>query len=325
MEDYKRMVSYLYRYHQGKREENVGYVKMDARQGQLKIYINMKDAEAKEKIPHEIYFYYHKGKKMLGVEVGTIEFVSKEAKFRDTTEVNNICNSKKPLDDMGGMIIYLSSDLAYGTEWDDIPIKMEHFEGKAAKELTAAVEETVVVPDLVVAEEALPEIKEPELQPEELVQPLEAPREEESDVAELSEKADLIEEVQVAETDNRLDTPLTAMETILTEYEGIVHTGNNQILRCVRIQPHDLGKLDISNWRYGNNSFLIHGYYNYHYIVLCKIVSETGQQKYVIGVPGIYGNQEKYMASQFGFRDFLPTKPSDIKTGTFGYWTAELV
>lgn len=326
------MVSYLYRYKQGKREENVGYVKIDARQGQLKIYINMKDAGAKEEMPHDIYFYYHHGKQLLGVEVGKVEFINKEAEFRDTTKTANIYDSEKSLDDMGGMIIYLSSDMAYGTEWDDIPIKMGQFSGTAVEEPQVQLEEAVVAAP---PAEISKEIEEQVNNLKELVQPretvkaeapkVEAPKVEMAKVETIKENNDFVQEAQIPKQYNRVDAPMSTIEKILMDHESLGHTGNNQILRCVRIEPQDLGKLDISNWRYGNNSFLIHGYYNYHYIILGKIIAETGKQQYVIGVPGIYGNQEKYMASQFGFRNFLPTKPTDIKTGTFGYWTAELV
>ena len=41
------------------------------------------------------------------------------------------------------------------------------------------------------------------------------------------------------------------------------------------IKPQDIGLLPRENWNYGNNSFLLHGYYNYRYLILARIGDET--------------------------------------------------
>ncbi|MFR3284204.1 MAG: hypothetical protein ACLTR6_07510 [Clostridium fessum] len=37
------------------------------------------------------------------------------------------------------------------------------------------------------------------------------------------------------------------------------------------IKPQDIGLLPRENWVYGNNSFLLHGYYNYRYLILARL------------------------------------------------------
>ena len=55
------------------------------------------------------------------------------------------------------------------------------------------------------------------------------------------------------------------------------------------IKPQDIGLLPRENWNYGNNSFLLHGYYNYRYLILARIGSEEqGRVRYILGVPGHY-------------------------------------
>ena len=49
-------------------------------------------------------------------------------------------------------------------------------------------------------------------------------------------------------------------------------------------------------WRVANNSFLLHGYYNYHYLILLE---EENQMW--LGVPGIYHRKEAKAAEVFGF------------------------
>ena len=90
------------------------------------------------------------------------------------------------------------------------------------------------------------------------------------------------------------------------------------------IKPQDIGLLPRENWNYGNNSFLLHGYYNYRYLILARIGSEEqGRVRYILGVPGHYYSNEKYMASMFGFPHFVLSKKQPSQDGRFGYWYAD--
>ena len=91
------------------------------------------------------------------------------------------------------------------------------------------------------------------------------------------------------------------------------------------IKPQDIGLLPRENWNYGNNSFLLHGYYNYRYLILARIGSEEqGKVRYILGVPGHYYSNEKYMASMFGFPHFVLSKKQPSQDGRFGYWYADV-
>ena len=91
------------------------------------------------------------------------------------------------------------------------------------------------------------------------------------------------------------------------------------------IKPQDIGLLPRENWNYGNNSFLLHGYYNYRYLILARIGSEEqGRVRYILGVPGHYYSNEKYMASMFGFPHFVLSKKQPSQDGRFGYWYADV-
>ena len=120
-----------------------------------------------------------------------------------------------------------------------------------------------------------------------------------------------------------------------------------------RIAITDIRSLPSRNWHLCNNSFLVHGFFCYHYLVLKTVNAPDGTQIY-LGVPGIYASQERMMALLFGFNDFevdtdhitqadcSPTAKaqtdsnhdpslSDAATdtlqpseGTFGYWLCQL-
>jgi hypothetical protein len=72
-----------------------------------------------------------------------------------------------------------------------------------------------------------------------------------------------------------------------------------------RIDISDIRKLPKKNWYLCNNSFLIHGFFNYRYLVLVESERNGGKKTY-LGVPGVYEKPERMMAMLFGFPDFLP-------------------
>lgn len=92
----------------------------------------------------------------------------------------------------------------------------------------------------------------------------------------------------------------------------------------VRIEPKDIGMLPVETWILANNSFLLHGYYNYRHLIFGVLQVENGMQ-YVIGVPGILQSTEQTMAGMFGFHRFLASQAQDGKQGNFGYWIQQIV
>ncbi|MDE7351488.1 MAG: hypothetical protein K2O06_00330 [Acetatifactor sp.] len=67
-----------------------------------------------------------------------------------------------------------------------------------------------------------------------------------------------------------------------------------------------------------NNSFLLHGYYNYHHLLLAR-VEKRGETVYYVGVPGNYYEREKQVAIMFGFESFECAE-EPAQTGDFGYY-----
>ena len=120
-----------------------------------------------------------------------------------------------------------------------------------------------------------------------------------------------------------------------------------------RIAITDIRSLPSRNWHLCSNSFLVHGFFCYHYLVLKTVNAPDGTQIY-LGVPRIYASQERMMALLFGFNDFevdtdhitqadcAPTEKAQTDSnhdpslsdaaadtlqpseGTFGYWLCQL-
>ena len=94
-----------------------------------------------------------------------------------------------------------------------------------------------------------------------------------------------------------------------------------------KIQRQDLSRLPRREWRLANNSFLLHGFYNYHHLLYI----EDGDKTW-IGVPGVYHEKERVAASAFGFPEFqrltdMELELSEDEKNTyddFGYWCRQV-
>ena len=90
----------------------------------------------------------------------------------------------------------------------------------------------------------------------------------------------------------------------------------------IKITPVDFVVLRQEYQSLVRNSFLLHGYYNYNYILLGKY-----PDKYYIGVPGIMHEQERIAAAMFGFVGFERAEaPKEQKENRdrFGYYMMEV-
>ena len=84
------------------------------------------------------------------------------------------------------------------------------------------------------------------------------------------------------------------------------------------IAPKDFVVLCKEYQKLVHNSFLLHGYYNYRHLILCRIWQKDAWQ-YYIGVPGNFYDREKMVAEMFGFEAFEGEKES-ASPGDYGYY-----
>lgn len=85
---------------------------------------------------------------------------------------------------------------------------------------------------------------------------------------------------------------------------------------CIRIEPQDIGILPMKHWGLAGNSFLLHGYYCFHHLLLAR----CDDDRYLLGVPGFYHPNEKIMAAMFGFDSFGTINQNPRQSGDFGYF-----
>ncbi len=94
-----------------------------------------------------------------------------------------------------------------------------------------------------------------------------------------------------------------------------------------KIARQDISRFPRKEWRIANNSFLLHGYHNYHHLLY---IEEDGN--IWLGVPGVFHEKEEVAAKAFGFPEFRRLTDVDLKLEEnekntyedFGYWCRQI-
>jgi len=126
------------------------------------------------------------------------------------------------------------------------------------------------------------------------------------------------------ETEDLAADPEKLWEELKKSYPKIQPFEYEDGCDILTIRPQDIGKLPRECWIHGNNSFLLHGYYNFRYLILVKLGGNKKKARYLLGVPGHYYSSEKYMATMFGFPNFVLSRRQPVGDGRFGYWYTDL-
>lgn len=88
------------------------------------------------------------------------------------------------------------------------------------------------------------------------------------------------------------------------------------------ITPRDFVILSRKYQELVQNSFLLHGYYNYGHVILTRI-KEKNLERFYLGVPGVYYTREKQAALMFGFEGFEAGTERAVDGG-FGYYMKQV-
>lgn len=316
MSDYRRLISYVYEYEGEEKGKNIGFVKLEARNGQCRLNVNAKRVYVGGNAIG-VYLLGCDGEKTF---LGNMFVRNGCGEFRTTVDAANVEGTGKALDTYYGLVVHDVKDSwrSYQTIWDD-----EKAESAQAEKIPEEPEAAPAVQEYGEAESEM------ELQPQ--------PSQEEIQAAELPEESPSIETMMISpelenpevlrylqETEQPAPDPDARWQQIRKEFPKIQpfeSDGNSEVLA---IRPEDIGKLPRENWIYGNNSFLLHGYYNYRYLILIRLDQVNGEVRYLLGVPGHYYSNEKYMANMFGFPNFVLSKKQPPNDGRFGYWYTDI-
>ncbi|MCI8615803.1 MAG: hypothetical protein HFJ01_12075 [Lachnospiraceae bacterium] len=106
-------------------------------------------------------------------------------------------------------------------------------------------------------------------------------------------------------------------EELQRTYKKVHPFGDERVFLSIELK--DFIVLQAPYQRLANNSFLLHGFYNYRHMILGPDKELGGDGNcYYLGVPGTYFEREKMVAIMFGFEGF--ECDGAVEIGKFGYY-----
>ena len=288
----RRFIRYLYEYEQEKKMRNVGFVKVEQDVDQCVIHVHGKGFRMEENAQGlRVYLFWNTEDKCIGIPQGVTEVPGPAVNWQLCYTPEDV-GKKENYDLVNGIILKDVNGHWYAAVWNDDVVNVCRMEMWKMEEDSVQGEEPECKKGLAQGEE--PECKKGLAQDEEPECKKETLQDEESESGKLED--DLEKEACLG---------------------GKVR----------KIQRKDMVCLPRCEWRHANNSFLIHGYYNYHHLILT-----VRDDRLKLGVPGVYHPQEEKAAESFGFPEFIPAEELDLKLTDeeknyrekFGYWCRDI-
>lgn len=278
---YSKKISYLDYCENGERICGVGFVKTELRNDELTIYVNVRGLRHPEPSSPKVVLYCSSGEKLLG----QIQLENGQGEMRHT------CHLLRDAKEENGNVRLLSLRIVLG-EGREIRCIWEKDSEKALK---------------VQEYEGITERIEDEGTTERIV----------------DENSDEIKESECPTEVKENEEPQTVVRLLEDKWRQISaiypHVQPFQDDRdFLSITPADFVMLTADSYRGANNSFLLHGFYNYRHLILTRL-EQRGEILYYLGVPGNYYDREKQVAILFGFESFECAE-EPAQEGDYGYY-----
>lgn len=360
--DYQRLVSYIYSYPEGVKGRNVGFAKALVHQGQFKLNISLRGVKTDSPEMFGIYMMVTDGGYRL-IKLGECLVKVGQMEYSGVFNPDNINETGYGFKDICGLAV-AREDARYDcmmSMWkdEDVTPDMLVFSGMDAKK---QVEAGIVIKERMrqseekergqqMSESVLAESQTAESQMTQAEPAVSAGRpqtvqskqaeayrpqtgvtaESVSDTATEDIKAagaaaKIPAEIQhLQQKAHRADATQTdPFEKLFVRADYIDAFDDDYFYDCIEVSPEKLKCLNQNEIDIAGNSFLLHGYYNFRHILFGRVRDNLDNTKYFIGVPGMYCNRERYMASMFGFNNFKKSHRSDYANPYFGYWYQEI-
>ena len=341
--DYQRLVSYIYSYPEGVKGRNVGFAKALVHQGQFKLSISLRGVKTDSPEMFGIYMMVTDGGYRL-IKLGECLVKMGQMEYSGIFNPDNINETGYGFKDICGLAV-AREDARYDcmmSMWkdEDVTPDMLVFSGMDAKK---QVEAGIVIKERMrqsdeeergqqMSESVLAEsLRSEPVRPELAESQTGVTAESVSDTATEDIKAAGAAAKIPAETQHlqqkahRADATQTdPFEKLFVRADYIDAFDDDYFYDCIEVSPEKLKCLNQNEIDIAGNSFLLHGYYNFRHILFGRVRDNLDNTKYFIGVPGMYCNRERYMASMFGFNNFKKSHRSDYANPYFGYWYQEI-
>ena len=321
----EQFVRYLFEYKENQRIRNTGFVKVQKDESKTLVHIHGQGFRFVSEQKMMVYVYEMEGDIPVGIYQGEIGNINPSIHYILTYSPEDIGDAKE-YEKICGIILRTESGRIFAASWNDMPFNAGEMivRTEEMKELEPTFTEAMVQEVIQDAEDQKDDCGREEHSEEEMYSEAEKHSEAEHSREKVNCEAEVPCEAEKRcereaheEEDDGVEYGCPSVESERTEeiHSEKVDQCEQQSskLNVRRITRQDIALLPRCEWRLANNSFLLHGYYNYHYLVL--IEEEEGLW---LGVPGVYHKREEKAAQNFGFSSFL--KVSDEEKEPFGYW-----
>ncbi len=323
----QRFITYIHRYKNNEKMENAGFAKIEIRSGICRMEVHIRNVSI-EQPEATIYLFAESRNIMQAVPVGNFTSVRGAWDVRCAFDMKELADFGMKMGDMEGIYIPFGEEGFLASRWKEGGILGKEF-WIAEKRNDESLKEPVLPEpkaDLKAEQEVPKKTEKAESEQtkeeREKAEPEQTKEEREKGVSEKNGDEIPEETIRATELPEEEFFAEAGWEKIFQKFRlklNICFPFEGKAIECVRMQLNDLKEFPQKYWYIGNNSFLLHGFFNYRHIIFGKM-EEAGNIKYFIGVPGVFQNQERIMASMFGFPEFRTARHTEYKTGNFGYW-----
>lgn len=324
--DYQRLVSYIYSYPEGVKGRNAGFAKALVHQGQFKLSISLRGVKTDSPEMFGIYMMVTDSGYRL-IKLGECLVKMGQMEYSGVFNPDNINDTGYSFRDICGLAVAME-DARYDcmlSMWkdEDVTPDMLVFSGMDAKKQAEAeivIKERMRQSD---EEEKRQETAESSVVRQEMAaESVTMPENIKADGAAAKIPAETQHLQQKAHRANATQTD--PFEKLFVRADYIDAFDDDYFYDCIEVSPEKLKCLNQNEIDIAGNSFLLHGYYNFRHILFGRVRDNLDNTKYFVGVPGMYCNRERYMASMFGFNNFKKSHRSDYANPYFGYWYQEI-
>lgn len=316
MAGYEKRIVYFDLIEKGEKIQNAGFAKLIIQNGQIRLMLQIKGLHKTDTIKGELLFL----QKDADISVDYLSLQAGQCVYSRLLDSKTLRELQVEPDQLYGLCVKLGENRMLRALWAQKPINQNHLDQGLMKR------EALNAEELNQEQSNLKELNPEESNMEQSTQKMPP---QESEMPELQEldipQQQTVENVETIAEEKRITEIEQHDETVIFEDKWKQLEQNYPVIHPFRddraylsIAPKDFIVLTREYQTLATNSFLLHGFYNYHHIILGK-VSKKGDELFYIGVPGVFYEREKAVALMFGFESFECEK-EPARTGELGYY-----
>lgn len=319
---YNRKIKYLDYYERGERVKGCGFAKLEIRDGNLKLELNVRGLHPTDSFSRDVVLKGEDAETVLG----QITLQQGSGSFSYTCQMEDgIGHTGIPYEEFREIRVSVGASRELCCSWEKAPNRAvekspmtmpaeENSDTEAQEEHQGQEHQEQEYPEEVQTEQSvqIDPIEQPMPSEELAVEQADMPRQD-SELQAVSEQSRSVPEQSQKPTVKLMENKWQQLSEI---YPHVRPFGDDR--EYISLSPSDFVIFPNRFYKAANNSFLLHGYFNYKHLILAR-VEHRNEVMYFLGVPGNYYDREKQVAVMFGFESFECAQ-EPAKTGDFGYY-----